>query len=403
MRGKRIRGAALAISALALTACGSNVGGTAQPGEIDVRTLDVGNYSTAPLEERYTYYPDLGMGLNLAAMRLADHVANGPEIDVKLDYGTGMKAFIEGDGATALAKSARPVLDTDGMLFGVSASNAERPQGKDGKLPENTTFTVLTVVQFADAAAATKAAIELEAADFDVAADGNQRLSVPKYPAAHAHWRPDQPTMGSTLAHGDYVVNVVVGVNLPDIAQLTALTERVYDVQLALLDGLPPLSKEGALRLPYDPDGMMRRTLNPSAFGMPDRSSQYVSETRGFLNQIADQDHWTRVLNENGVDRFSRSSEMSSSSMLYRARDTAAAIALAGVILDKTYPNAAAAPSVLPNAKCGESPIKDSYSTKRFRCVVTYSRYVATVESDQLSDAHQRANAQYALLANSTW
>ncbi|WP_330183318.1 hypothetical protein OHB26_06490 [Nocardia sp. NBC_01503] len=403
MRTRGIRGAALLLALFTAAGCGSGIGGTAQPAEIDVRTLDVGKYSTAPLEERYTYYPDLGMGLNLAAMRLADHVATGPEIDAKLGYGTGMKAFLHSDGGTNLAKTALPVLDANGMLFGVSASNAEKPRGKNGKIPENITFTALTVIQFPDGAAATKAAAELDAADFAFAADVNQPLTLTKYPAAHAHWRPDVPTMGSTLAHGSYVVNLMVGVNSPDTAQLTALSERVYDVQLALLDGLPPLSKEGALRLPYDPDGMMRRTLNPNGIGMPDISSQFVSETRGFLNQIADQGHWTRIMKDNGMDRFALSMDMSNRSMLYRTRDERAAIALAGVILDQTYPDAADAPTALPNAKCGESPIKDDYSTKRYRCAVTYGRYMATVEGDQLSDVHQRANAQYALLANSTW
>ncbi|WP_067561753.1 DUF7373 family lipoprotein [Nocardia acidivorans] len=403
MRTGGIRGAVLLLALCTAAGCGSGIDGTARPGEIDVRTLDVGKYSTAPLEERYTYYPDLGMGLNLAAMRLADHVANGPEIDAKLGYGTGMKAFVDSDGATNLAESARPVLKANGMLFGVSASNSEKPRAKGEKLPENTTFTALTVIQFADPAAATKAAGEVEAADFGFAAEANQPLTLSKYPAAHAHWRPGVPTMGSTLAHGNYVVNVMVGVNSPDTAQLTALSERVYDVQLALLDGLPPLSKEGALRLPYDPDGMLRRTLNPNAFGMPDVTSQFVSESRGFLNQVGDQGHWTRIINDAGMDRFSLSMDMSNRSMLYRTRDGKAALVLAGVILDQTYPGAADAPAALPNAKCGESPIKDDYSTKRYRCAVAYGRYVATVEGDQLSDAHQRANAQYALLANSTW
>ncbi|MEV6069744.1 hypothetical protein AB0L82_24620 [Nocardia sp. NPDC052001] len=403
MRTSRIRGAVVLMAALLTAGCGSNVGGSAQPGEIDVRTLDVGKYATGPLEERFIYYPDLGKGFNLAATRLADKLANGSDIDPRLTYGTGMRAFIDPDKGNLLAKSSRAVLADNGMLFGAAASTAEKSVDSDGKLPDNITFAALTVVQFATEAAADKAAREMEAADFGVAAAANQPVTLSKYPAAHAHWRPDQPSLGSRLAHGKYVVDLVVGLPAPDLTQLTALTERAYDVQLGLLDGLAALSKEDALRLPYDPDDMLRRTLNPSGLGNPDTTSQYVSETHGFLNQLTDQAYWRHVFDENGVDRVANSTEMSNTTLLYRARDTAQARALAGLILTKAYPGATGAPSALPNAICGERTKKDNFYTKRYRCAVTYRRYVATVEGDQLADVHQRANAQYALLANSTW
>ena len=35
----------------------------------------------------------------------------------------------------------------------------------------------------------------------------------------------------------------------------------------------------------------------------------------------------------------------------------------------------------------------------RYYCAVTYGRYVAEVQSEQLIDAHQRISAQYTLLA----
>ncbi|WP_327143801.1 DUF7373 family lipoprotein [Nocardia sp. NBC_01327] len=403
MLSRRIRGGALAITAFALTGCGAHVDGTAHPGEIDVRTLDVGPYSTAPLEQRYVFYPSLSSGLNLASMRLADQVVNGPEIDPTLKFGTGMTAFTNSDSATMLAAVSRPVLANNGMLFGVSASNADRQLNRDEPIPGDLGFTVVTVVQFPDEAAAAKAAAELDAADFGVAADVNQPLTLAKYPAAHAHWRPGVASMGSTLAHGNYVVDLMVGEKTSEADPLTALAEKVYDTELPLLDGLKPLSKEDALRLPDDPDDMLRQTLSPSAFGIPDPQTEARYELRGFLNQVGDQDYWSRLMKLAGVDRFSKSSEMASSSMLYRTRDTAAATKLAGVILDKTYPGPADPPAVLPNSKCGENPIQDSFEIKRFRCVVTYRQYVATVESDQLDDAHQRAAAQYGLLANSTW
>ncbi|MVU78895.1 hypothetical protein GPX89_16785 [Nocardia sp. ET3-3] len=405
MLTRRIRWAALALAATALTACGSHVDGSARPAEIDVRTLDVGNYVTDPLETRYHYHPSLSNGTILAEMRLESQVATGPEIDPRLKYGTGSKAFDAAeDAAQILAKVSQPVLEADGMMFGFAAGSVDRPKTEDGDLPPDSVHTLTVVMQFPDAAAATKAAADLESVDFQVAADINQPVPLAKYPEAHAHWRPGIPTLGSFLAHGSYVVNTMVAVKDPDLAPLTELTQKVYDAQLPLLDALKPLDREGILRLPWDPDGMLRQTLNVDGFGIPDNESQFASGERGLLHQVSDQDHWRRVLSDNGVDRFALSGmPFEGSTMLLRARDPEAARKLWSTILEPLYPGQVDAPPKVPDARCGEGKQDTLNDKKRFRCAITYRRYVATVDSDQLSDVYQRAAAQYALLANSTW
>lgn len=402
MFSRGLRFAALAAAALALAGCGSSIDGTAAPGEIDVRTLDVGKYPTDPLDLRYTYHNDLGMGTNLAIMRLAGQIATGPEVDSRLKYSTGSIPIADADKATKiLADATKPALESNRMLFGYGVTLSDTAPDKSGKTPDGSTDATVTVLQFPNEAAAAKAATEVEAIDFGIAADANQHVSLPKYAAALTHWRPGVASMGSTLAHGSYLVNVYATQKDPDASTLTAFLEKVYDAQLPLLDALKPLSREDILRLPYDTDGMLRRTLNPDGFGMPDVSSQAVYELRGFLHQVNDQEYWSKVMKDNGVDRFSLSSSMSNKSMLFRARDPRAAATLLSVILSKSYSGAADAPSAIPDSVCGESPNKNDYSTKRFRCAVSYRQYVATVEGDQLADAHQRAAAQYALLANS--
>ncbi|WP_157555253.1 DUF7373 family lipoprotein [Nocardia crassostreae] len=86
-----------------------------------------------------------------------------------------------------------------------------------------------TRFRLAALAAAARAAAGIEAADFAVAADTNQQLSVPKYSAALAHWRPGTPTIGSTMARGSYVISLYAGVAAADSAQLTRLVEKIYD------------------------------------------------------------------------------------------------------------------------------------------------------------------------------
>ncbi|MGW4243791.1 DUF7373 family lipoprotein [Nocardia sp. NPDC004722] len=407
MLSQRFRASVLLlITAVAVAGCGSKVEGSARPGEIDVRGLDVGKYATDPLELRHIYSPTMSDGFALAVQRLANHVVNGYEIDPAFGYGTGVVPFVDSDKATtALAKVTIPVLDSNKMMFGISVGHSDKQPDKTGKTPDDSAFTTVTVMQFPDAAAASKAAGELEDADFAVAADVNQHVALPKYPDAHSHWRPGVANIGSTLAHGSYVVNLFVGVKDPDLSQLQALAQKTYDAQLPLLDSLPALDREGVLRLPYDPDAMLRRTLNPDDLPQPEFLSQAVAEPRGFLHRVTDQTFWRKLLGDNQVDRFSTSGmSYSGSSMLFRTTGIDRSRALAAAILDHGYSGVADEPPGIPDAKCGEAAAANQSSgAKRFRCVVSYRQYTALVESDQLADVHQRADAQYALLANSTW
>lgn len=398
--------ALLTFTVAAVAGCGPTVQGSARPGEIDVRTLDVGEYSTDPLELRYEYSPDMTKGFELAEQRLADHVVNAADVDPEFKYSTGVQPFKDSDGATAvLAKVTAPILDAAKMMFGVAVGHSVKQPDKYGKTPDDSAFTTVTVMQFPDAAAASKAAADLENADFGVAAEVNQHVSLSKYPDAHSHWRPGVASIGSTLAHGSYVVDTYLGVNDPDLSKLTDLAEKVYDAQLPLLDSLPPLDREGVLRLPFDADGMLRRTLATQVYLAPDFANQAVAEPRGFLNRVRDQDFWGRLVADSGMDRFTTSgASYDGVSMLFRARDAQAAERLSGAILAHGYSAVADAPAGVPNAKCGETSDQNRNSgAKRFRCMVSYRRYTGAVESNQLADAHQRAAAQYALLANSTW
>lgn len=401
--------ALLAITAATLAGCGSGVTGTATPGEIDIRTLDVGKYSTLPLDLRYDYIPRMRTAIELATQRLADHVVNGADIDPAFTFGTGAVSMISTETATrVLADATAPVLDANKMMFGFSVGHSDKQPDKTGKTVEGSSFTTVTVLQFRDPAAAAKAATELDDTDFTVAPDRNERVALPKYPDAHAHWRPGVASIGSTIAHGNYVVNAYVGVKDPELPKLTALASKVLDAQLPLLDSLPPLTPEGVLRLPFDADHMLRRTLNPGESFRPDFRAMAVAEPRGFLHRVADQAYWRRVATETGMDRYATAGEdYDGPSMLFRARDAQAAKQLAGAVLEHGYSGVADAPAGFPDGKCGQTVADPAAGlttrNKRFRCTVSYRQYTAVVDSDQIADAHQRAAAQYALFANSTW
>lgn len=392
------------LTTLTIAACGSTSNGAAIPAEMDVRTLDVGSYTeaTIPLEMRYTYHNDLAGAANLALMRLADHVAIGPDIDPRLKFGTGSIPITDAERATdILADANKTTLERNKMMFGFAAGASDKESDASGKTPPNATFTTIVVMQFPDEEAAKQAAVELDQTDFDVAADENERVELSKYPAARSHWRPGVATIGSTLAYGKYVINLYLGTPEADPEALKDLATKVYTAQLPLLNQIPALSPVEMLFLEDDPDQMLRRTLNTDGIGTPSIGQQAAFTLRGYLHNVGPQDHWNRVMTESGVDRISKSTAMSSTSVVYRTRDAASAAKLSPQILEGNYAGPADAPKILPGARCGEGPKDDDFKTKRFRCVVTYRQYVATVESDQIQDAHQRATAQYALFANS--
>ncbi|WP_158675651.1 DUF7373 family lipoprotein [Nocardia stercoris] len=388
--------AVILATALSATSCGTHTAGTARPAEPDVRTLDVGQYSTDPLDLRSTYYPTYLDAKELAVARLADQVLTGEEIDPKLKFGLGSKAVTEGYD-TSVDPAA---LDDNGLMFGFASAATDRESDRYGGTPHDGLGATLLVMQFPTADNAATAAAQIDERGFAGAA-GSQHLQLADYPAAHSYWNPDTPTLHSTVAHGQYVVSLVVQQPTADPAALTRMAATAYAAQLPKLDALAPLTPEQILRLPFDPDRMLLRTLNPDGFTIPSFTDRISGEPAGLLHQSRDRDYWQHLLAREGVDRFALTS-LQTRAILLRSRDSASADRLAEEIVHHGYPGDTAPPPGVPTAKCGEKkPDDDDYHTKRFRCTVSYRQYVAWLDSDQLQDVHQQAAAQYALLANS--
>ncbi|MBL1075165.1 hypothetical protein JK358_12260 [Nocardia sp. 2] len=393
-------------AATVLTGC-STVAGTPAAGEIDIRALDVGSFPTEPLDLRREYNHQLNNGTELAVMRLAGAVANGLEIDPALKYTTRVVDITSASRADfVLADVAVQAAVQHGLQFGYSATSSSHKISQDGfgstdvmnayghgTPPPDASAVNLTVLQFPDRDSARNAATSMEEADFAVAPDLNQRLTLDRYPDAKAHWRPGISNMAATLAHGNYVVNAFVQLPEADPEKLRARAQQAIAVQLPLLDALPPLSAREVLRLDYDPEGMLRRTLHPEKYMTPSVQRENWLSTRGFLNGAGDMASWRELLDIGGVDF---TATVNGGSLLLRARDESAATAMSSAIQAKTT-KPADAPEGVPGAWCN---LEEGKSRNNYLCVVSYDRYVARVSSTQIQDAHQRAAAQYALLAN---
>ncbi|MFD4354835.1 hypothetical protein ACFWPX_19930 [Nocardia sp. NPDC058518] len=397
---------ALTATLIAISGCGSTVDGYAMPGEIDVRLLEVGKYPTRPLSEYSVFSHSFKSGRTLASMRLADSLVLGQEVDPKLTFGSFQS--IDSDTPTVMSKAVLPALKPNRMLYGFATGNSDMKEFSamslspgDESLADimrqrKPTYFGLTVMQFSDAAAAERAAAEIERLDFDVAADLNVRVSLDKYPSAHSHWRPGIASMVSTLSHGSYVLNVQAGVPEPEAKGLTNLIQKVIDAQLQRLEKLTPLSPVEVVQMTSDPDQVLERTLNPQKLGIPDTTNFGSYGLQGFLQTRRDLSIMQDSYKKAGADRFGRSWD----SYLIRTRDSDAAQTLLDeMFIGDTY-KPTHAPDKLPSAKCAENNDAQG-DIKRFSCVVQYRRYVAHVQSHQLPDVHQRAAAQYAILANS--
>lgn len=383
----------IATVALTLSSCGSSVDGTPTAAEIDVRKLDVGSYSTDPIDLQFRYIPQLYFGKEIAAMRLLDKIAIGTEIDPSLTRNSSGAIAEAKEGLNKdISQGFVTALEQNGMLYGVRTDKRQR---KETDPTDGDELVDMSVYQFPDKESAAAAAKAFEEADFAIARDQNQPVRLDKYPNALSHWRPGIRTIGSRLAEGNYLLDIFARTPQPELPQLTQLLEHIYDVQIPMLRELPPLSKRDILHLPYDPNGMHRKTLAAKGFYGPSLLTAGSFTTRGFLN-VSNADG--KILADKG--KIEAVSTTEGYTTLFRSADAAGAQALAEE-LHRRVKISIDPPQGVPDAFCEENTEEQVFTDKRYRCVVRYGRYVGRVSSSQVKDAQQRAAAQYAVLANS--
>ncbi|MET8873432.1 hypothetical protein [Nocardia sp. NPDC004604] len=395
-----LRTVAALAAVIVVSGCGATVHGSGVAAEIDVRTLDVGALPTSPpkLSSRLS---DLGYR-RLEAARMSDAVLSPHEVDGKYTGGAAAAAHTEARSVTFyLADAVVPVLQKYDFVVGFSTGSADdsRPLTKATHGSHEREGLVITVLRFPDATAAEAAAKELDTVDFGLSPE-NVAVTLPKYPTSSAHWRPAVPTLGSTTAHGVYVVSVLADARSADLTRLTEMTQKYLDAELPELDKFvpTPIGKLNTLR--QDPDSVLIRALHAGGVvPEPDGQGEVVYTARGYLNYILDQGGRFPVLQRAGVDRVA----MTPSVLVFRTRDDAAATVFVaesvelGAAVDR---RAVDPPEDVPNTACVQDYSAQS-SDAQFRCFVTYRCYVALLLGRRLWETQQRAAAQYALFANS--
>ncbi|WP_330232964.1 hypothetical protein OHA40_11075 [Nocardia sp. NBC_00508] len=383
-----------AIVAAGAGACGNSDTGTEQSARpVDLAQLDVGSYATQPRELGPVKNPE--QARMVEAERLANFVPAPSDIDPAFVHANPSiaKIFIEPKAAL-------------GRIMDVSRFAEAAPDfvagflSSAGSAPDNRgTDLVNAVLIFPDEQKASAAAAALERVDFE-ANERNTRVQLPKYPAAHAHWQPQEQSIGSWFATGRFVVYtwiydyVKIFLEKVDFAELHTLVEKSLDRVVPSIGRFTPTPVDQLMTLPIDMDGMLNRALpRPREDSWIDPPGAYTGH--GALHFTTDSAEDRRQIEAAGVDRFA-----TDGTDLYRARDAAAAARLRedrGGLTKKF--RGAESPKGLPVARCKEY-IGNKTVVVRFYCSVTYDRYAAFAWSHQLLDAQQRISAQYALLVN---
>ncbi|MFI9506400.1 hypothetical protein [Nocardia sp. NPDC052566] len=394
--------------AVTLTACGSTVSGTSQPAELDIRKLDVGNYPTVPLNAHDDdYRPAFYKMHEVAATRLTDYVTSAYDIDPRMKYGGLATTLSAGVLPWELGPESImvPVAKQNKMLFGFKVAGGDKSFSINGYQPwpakpeqhKNSTTVATTVMQFPDADRAQQAAAQFYDADFGALQEVNQPATLTKYPQVKAHSQPGSPFLRTFLAHGPYVVSFLISTPSGDMSGLTSLAQQAYDTQLPMLDKLKPLTEEEVLLLPWDPDHLLTRTLNPHNYEGPyNGNDRGLFGPQGMLAFVNNREFTKKQFTAMKADKFASLE----GTLVAHVPDAATAKKTVAERITLTQiKQPAEAPPNVPDSACVEN--QPEPRVKRFTCVVAYREYVGFVTSDQLPDTHQRAAAQYSLFANS--
>ncbi|WP_157110672.1 DUF7373 family lipoprotein [Nocardia anaemiae] len=400
---------AVSVSTVALMT-GCTISGQPTRERLDLRSL-VGGYSLQPLGAPSVASESYGR--TLESVRMGEAAVDPLAVDPALTFGlNGFPAVPVPTPAIAVAFLAAPVravLEKRRMLAGFAIGASDRAADR---VPAVGAARLLTVVllRFPDADAARQAAEEIDAVDAAVSPE-NVAVTIPEYPAAHGHWRPNVPTIAASLAHESFVITLLAGHTAADLGALTGAARKVFDAQLPLLGEFAATSPVEFAGLPLDRDGMLSRMVPKAPGRWP-----YPAVTFGTRQQNAG---WDSQIQASGVVYGPRATQLFRGTAKPGAPES---IAFNGLDALVRFSNAAAArqsfekgkkadteqglrgiagPAGVPDISCTQAAAASATYPFNLICRILYGRYVATIFGRQLTDFQQRAAAQYAVLANS--
>ncbi|MGS2808726.1 DUF7373 family lipoprotein [Nocardia sp. MW-W600-9] len=391
MRSTRFAPALAALTLLA-SACGTS----GSPQEIDIDKLDVGNYSTRPIDVESIRTPMSGAARE--SIRIGSLTPLPLDYDSRFGFAPLYPARVNRvtpeeppyfNGARI--ESSQFADEMPGLVAGWRMSANRRNELGRGRTIE--TFTL----RFGDpsqARAASNKLADRSPGDFHNGVSGFSDVTSKIAPTDIT----GVASIRTWLVQNDMLLYIQINdpVSRPfNPVDNIEITKRFLEKQLNMLRDYSPTPTSGLNQLPLDTDGLLSKTLprdKPLSGGAvyPAHAALALSERPAALSA---------AFADTGVDYVAING-----ATVYRTRDEAAATRLIAALQNGAFNSTglvdAEAPQNLPVAHCyALDPNLEATGVNTPRCLAPVGRYVISVPGTNLQDVRQRLAAQYKLLA----
>lgn len=360
---------------------------------VDLSTLDVGVYSTAPRD--IPNRPSLSDGTVLEAIRMSDAVADTSQVDSPLIYLWQAGPLTDtAHTVRIVGTTAKQILDRNHWVAGYYARYADTPQPQDGMRPPSHVGLSVTLLRFPDDAAARRAATALEGSDgTDLAT--TIAAPLPKHPEIAARYTPGKGALRLDTPIGPFVLRVLLDAPPERIQSRINDVDAFFDEEVALLRAFNATPIAHIPLLPRDPDNLLARMVATDPTRQPAPSQAFaVYGATGALRDQPPAIREDKLYEKWGVERLA----VSGPQRLYQLRDNQAAKDMSA-----RFSTEAAAvgheidgdPNV-PDTRC----FKADVPTFGYTCRMVIDNVYTVIRADTESSVKEMTAAQYALLAN---
>ena len=358
-------------------------------------TIDTGSYRTTPLPP-FGPIGDPFKGRSVEGQRMAEFVTLPGEIDPALVAGGGSGTYVIKNGDSLRVLTGKPVADAaqaDGALAGFSTSRSTAESAARKQL-------VHAVMRFPDAAAAAKAAVDMNTAlqtvpdEWGSALHDPGKIDILPDTKVSTKVNGDDFSSNSFTAHNEYVIYTWASAPQADKAWTAQVTAKALQLQAPLIDKFPATPPEKYGELPVDVDGVLRLTV-PKGAETRYTDDMAVYGPRGAAHSATDPAGALDYFDKTGMTNMS-----SDQTAVYKTRDADAARELAGDFVKEVEVTMkmkkSTGPAGVPDAGCWAL---QSTRKQLFYCLVQVDKYLGEIQSEDEITAHQLASAQHKILA----
>ncbi len=368
-----------------------------------INRLDTGNFPTEPAPPLRTA-GSAPEGSLIEARRMADNVVGPWEVDPALTTPSPQRATVFNNVAGVAL-----IEPMAGMASAAQAHNFINGFASD-RQDMSELRLMNAVLRFADPASAAAAAADMAAvaAAADQPDPSRATVQIPGHQNTRAVFysttlstRDPHPMTGIAFtAHGAYVLCQTS--QAADIDTATELIAKTLDLQTLLIDQFVPTDPTLFADLPADPTGLLAHTMPAPMWPEPQTAAPAnpkigVYQPHGALHLQNDPPSAAAAFATAGVALMSYNH-----TIVYTARDAAAAAQLAADLADAVIKQPSAGPvdgvDNIPSSRCVQSAGPTSNSPVRYSCFAPAGIYTIETHDADPRGAREQTAAQYKML-----